>query len=196
MRIRHFLIPITFLIAMLSSIDISAHTISQDLEQTYIKSYFPLFFVAKMLPFIGLGILAFNTNVEGKVLQIRWQFFVAMFFGLILGYYMHNDFTTSMVNKVGLIFIGGLLIFTKNTINGVVKGAFFIFGLTLGFEYGKSFLHSESLLWFYILTLVTGGIIYIFLNNIRIIGNPMLQIPLNIFSLFLIISGIILVLLT
>jgi hypothetical protein len=100
-----------------------------------------------------------------------------------------------MANKLGLIFIGGLLIFTKNTMHGVVKGAFFIFGLTLGFEYGRSFLHTESLLWFYILTLGAGSLIFILLNNYRIIGNPKLQAPLNVFSLFLIVSGIVLVLL-
>jgi hypothetical protein len=101
-----------------------------------------------------------------------------------------------MMNRVGLIFIGVLLIFTKNTEHKLIERAFYIFGLTIGFEYGRSFLHTESLLWFYILTLALGSISFIILNNFRIIGNPRLQIPLNIFSLFLIISGLLLVLLS
>lgn len=193
---RHFLIPVFILISFLSSTGLFAHTISQELEQTYINAYLPIFIVAKILPFIGLGILAFNTNVEGSILQIRWQFFVALFLGLGLGYQIHSDFTTSMMNKVGLILIGVLLIFIKNTEHKLIERAFYIFGLAIGFEYGRSFLHTESLLWFYILTLALGSVSFIILNNFRIIGNPRLQIPLNIFSLFLILSGLLLVLLS
>ena len=172
-----------------------AHTISQDLEQTYINSYIPLLFLAKMLPFIGLGILAFNSSAKGKIIQIRWQFFAAMFLGVVLGYNLHLDITTTMINKVGLVLIGALLIFTKNTNNRFVERAFFVFGATLGFEYGSHFLHTQDLLWYYVLSLGIGSLAFIFLNNFRVIGNPKLQLPLNVFSLFLIVSGIVLVLL-
>ncbi len=196
MNNKYFLTPSLFLIFFLSSNCVFAHTISHDIEQAYIKAYLPLFFLAKILPFIGLGILAFNANFSGRSLQIRWQFFAALFLGLVLGYQIHNDFTTSMLNKVGLIFIGVLLIFTKNTAHNLIKSTFYILGLTLGFEYGRSFLHTESFLWFYLLTLGLGSLSFIVLNNLRIIGNPKLQIPLNIFSLFLILSGLVLILVT
>lgn len=195
MRISYFFIVGVLFLSILISSSSFAHTISRDLEQTYINSYFPLFFLAKLLPFIGLGVLAFNPNDEDNVFQFRWQFFAAMFPGLVLGYYLHNDFTTSMVNKVGLIFIGILLLFTKNTNNRAVVIVFFIFGITLGFEYGRHFLHTRDFMWYYAISLVVGSLTFILLNNFRIIGNPKLQAPLNVFSLFLIISGIVLVLL-
>lgn len=196
MRNTYILIPIIFIISILFYTDLAAHTISHDLEQTYSKAYFQLFFISKLLPFIGLGILAFNTSVKGKVFQIRWPFFITLGLGLIIGCHNHYDFSTSMLNKLGLIFIGGLLMFTKNTINDLSKRGFFIFGISLGYEYGGNFMHTESLMWFYILTLSAGSIIFMVLNNIRIIGNPTLQVPLNIFSLFLILAGIALILLT
>ena len=181
---------------MIFSIDVSAHTISRDLELTYSRAYLLLFVLARLLPFIGLGILAFKTNTKGKTFQIRWQFFVCLLLGLIIGYHLHHGFSLSILNQVGLIFIGVLLIFTKSTEHKLILGTFLLFGLSLGFEYGRSFLHTENFMWFYILTLGAGSIIFILLNNFRIIGNPKFQIPLNIFSLFLIVSGIVLVLLT
>lgn len=195
MRKTHILIPIILIISILFCTDLAAHTISHDLEQTYSKTYFQLFFISKLLPFIGLGILAFNPSVKGKGFQVRWLFFITLGLGLIVGYYNHSDFSLSMFNKVGLIFIGGLLIFTKNTNQDLSKRAFFIFGISLGFEYGGNFMHTESLMWFYILTLCVGISIFIVLNNVRIIGNPKLQIPLNIFGIFLIPAGIAMVLL-
>lgn len=195
MRKKHFLISFIYVIAWLLYSDLSAHTIPHDLEQAYGRTYLPLFFFVKLLPFLGLGILAFNTTAEGRVIQIRWQFFAAMILGLVLGYQLHNDMTTSMINKVGLVLIGILLIFTKNTNNRFIERSFFIFGATLGFEYGRHFLHTEDYMWYYVLSLITGNLFFILLNNFRIIGNIKLQIPLQIFSIFLIITGIILVLL-
>ena len=196
MRRRHFLIPFILLFAMLSFIEAYAHTISRDLEQTYSRAYLLLFVLARLLPFVGLGILAFKTNTKEKTFQIRWQFFVCLFLGLLLGYHLHNDFSFSILNQVGLIFIGILLIFTKSTEHKLILGTFLLFGLSLGFEYGRSFLHTENFMWFYILTLGAGSGIFALLNNFQIIGNPKFQIPLNIFGLFLIVSGIVLVLLS
>ena len=196
MRRRHFLIPTILLFAMLSFFDVSAHTISRDLEQTYSRAYLLLFILARLLPFVGLGILAFKTNTKGKTFQIRWQFFVCLLLGLIIGYHLHHGFSISILNQVGLIFIGVLLIFIKSTESKLIFGTFILFGSSLGFEYGRSFLHTENFMWFYILTLGAGSVIFTLLNNFRIIGNPKFQIPLNIFSLFLIVSGIVLVLLS
>lgn len=195
MRKSYFFIVGVLLQSILISTNSYAHTISRDLEQTYINSYFPLFFLARILPFLGLGILAFNTKIQKQVFQLRWLFFVFLLLGLIIGYHVHHNFTTLIANKAGLIVIGALLIFTKNTMHDFVKGAIFIFGLSLGFEYGRSFLHSQDFLWYYVLSLGIGSLTFILLNNFRIIGNPKLQIPLNILSLFLIVSGIVLVLL-
>jgi len=196
MKIRPFLILTILSLAMLSSIDVFAHTISRDLEQTYSRAYLFLFVLARLLPFIGLGILAYKTTAEGKAFQIRWSFYVCLFLGLVLGYYLHHDFSVSILNQVGLIFIGVLLILIKNTDHKLISGTFLLFGSSLGFEYGSNFLHTVNLMWFYFLTLGAGSIIFILLNNIRIIGNSKFQIPLNIFSLFLIVSGIVLVLIS
>ena len=194
MRKKYFLISFIFVIAWLLYSDLFAHTIPHDIEQAYSKTYLPLFFFAKLLPFLGLGILAFNTSAKGRVIQIRWQFFVALIPCLVLGYLLHSEMTTSMMNKVGLVLIGILLIFIKNTNNRFIERSFFIFGATLGFEYGRNFLHTENFMWYYVFSLGAGSLAFILLNNFRIIGNTKLQIPLQIFSIFLIISGIILVL--
>lgn len=196
MKKTHILIPIIITISMLFCADLAAHTIGHDLEQTYSKTYFQLFFISKLLPFIGLGILAFDPSVMRKSFQLRWLFFITLSLGLLVGYFFHSDFSLSMFNKVALIFIGGLLIFTKNTNQNLSKSACYIFGISLGFEYGGDFMHTESLMWFYILTLSVGILIFIVLNNVRIIGKPKLQVPLNILSIFLILAGIAMVLLT
>lgn len=196
MRKTYSLIPVIFIITTLFCTNLAAHTINHELEQTYSEAYFQLFFISKLLPFIGLGILAFNPLSKTSGLQIRWPFFIFLGLGLIIGYHNHYEFSVSMLNKVGLAFIGGLLIFTKNTNHNVTKRAFPIFGLTLGFEFGGSLMHTESLMWFYILTLGAGSIIFMVLNNFRIIGNPRLQIPVTFFGLILILAGIALILLT
>lgn len=193
---RPVLIPTFSMIVMLSSLDVFAHTINHDLEQTYSRAYLFLFILGRLLPFIGLGILAFKSNTIEKIFQIRWPFFICLLLGIILGYHLHHDFSVSIINQIGLIFIGILLIFTKNTQHNLISVTFFLFGSSLGFEYGSNFLHTENLMWLYIMTLGAGSIIFVLLNNVRIIGNNKFLILLNIFSLFLIISGIVLVLIS
>lgn len=196
MRKSHFSASCILVGALAICTDLYAHTIPHDLEQSYINTYLPLFFFAKLLPFIGLGILAFNTSLKGRSIQIRWQFFVALALGFALGYFTHTEFTTAAINKVGLVLIGILLIVAKNTSTRFIEIFIFAFGATLGFEYGRYFLHTEDFIWYYVLSLGAGGLVYILLNNFRIIGKTKLQMPLQIFGVFLILSGLLMVLLT
>jgi hypothetical protein len=196
MKRAHIYGIVFLLIALFTSIDLSAHTINKELEQTYSETYFLLFFISSLLPFIGLGILAFNPQKKGATFQFSWPFFIFLTLGLIIGFILHDNFSTVLLNKIGLVLIGGLIIFIKDTNYKWINIVLIIFGVSLGIEYGQYFLHTESLMWFYALTFASGILLFTGLNNIRIIGNSKLQIPLNILSLFLILSGIILILLT
>lgn len=194
MKLKFLLIRFLFIFAICTSAEISAHTITPSLERTYIDTYLPIFFLAKLIPFIALGMLAYSDDAKGNIL--RSNFFVVLAIGIFTGVLIHIDLPIFLLNGIGVILAGIFLIYTKKTESSLTKYFILLFGLVLGFGYGKNFLHADNLWWFYILTLSIGCVFFIFLKKINFIGNPRLQIIINIASILIILSGIAMVLLS
>ncbi len=193
---KRFFLLILFIFAICSPVYISAHTINQSLEKTYIDTYMPLFFLAKIIPFIALGMVAYSKNAKGNKLLSRWTFIIAILIGISFGVLIHIYFPITLLTGLGVILAGILLIYMKKSWKLFIKYFILVFGLVLGFDYGKNFLHAENLWWFYALTLSIGCIVFTMLKKINFIGNSQLQVIKNMASILIILSGIVMVLLS
>lgn len=191
---KHFLYFLFFVLTIPSNT--YAHTISQHLEELYGDTYLPFYIISKLLLFVGLGMLAFNNKKIKSPFQFRLLFFASIVPGMILGFLIEGGDFILMCNIISISLAGVLLLFNLNTSTHIFDGLFLFFGLTVGFEYGKYIRHTSDLLWFYIILLLCGLIVFLLLNNLRFIGNSRRNYLRHGVALFLIISGIIVVLLT
>lgn len=191
---KHFLYFLFFVLTIPSNT--YAHTISQHLEELYGDTYLPFYIISKLLLFVGLGMLAFNNKKIKSPFQFRLLFFASIVPGMILGFLIEGGDFILMCNIISISLAGVLLLFNLNTSTHIFDGLFLFFGLTVGFEYGKYISHTSDLLWFYIILLLCGLIVFLLLNNLRFIGNSRRNYLRHGVALFLIISGIIVVLLT
>ncbi len=183
------------LLALLVSAPTFAHTINQHMEQMYGIAYLPIFICARLLPFIGLGLLAHDSQ-KSNTFQVHWRFFAALFFGLALGLNWHGGHFISMINNVGIIAIGILLLFVNKSSNKHLLKSFLIFGITIGYENGLFIEHSDDFRWMYISILASGVCLFLILNNIHFIGNHKRKIFLNMAGVIFILLGVFLVLLS
>lgn len=194
MEKKHFLYFLFFVLTIPSNT--YGHTISQHLEELYDDTYLPFYIISKLLLFVGLGMLAFNNKKIKSPFQFRMLFFASIIPGMILGFLIEGGDFTLMYNTIGISLTGVLLLFNFNTSARIFDCLFLLFGLTVGFEYGKYISHTSDLVWFYIILLLCGGIIFLLLNNLRFIGNSKRNYLRHGVALLLIISGLIVVLLT
>lgn len=180
---------------LLVSVPAVAHTINQDMEQMYGTAYLPIFIYARLLPFVGLGLLSFDAQ-KNKSFQVHWPFFMPLIFGIALGFVWHGGHFISMFNNVGIIAIGLLLLFINSSANKYVLALFLGLGLTIGYENGLFIAHSGHFRWMYLSILGCGVCLFLILNNIHFVGNPRRKIILNIAGIIFLISGIFIVLLS
>ncbi len=183
-------------LALFLSLPIYAHTINQQIEELYGQTYLPLFILAKVLPFIGLGLIAYKTNEIKKWPQVRYPFLVALFIGITIGMAAEVGNTAMIVNTLSPIIIGILILFVKNTANKKFDVLFILMGISLGIEHGMMISHAHEIRWLFISLLALGFLLFITLNNIHLIGNPKRKIAVYTISLFMILFGIGMVLLT
>jgi len=195
MRKIHFLSLLLFIFICIPQF-LFAHTISQHLEELYGDTYLPFYIISKLLLFVGLGMLAFNIKKIKSPFQFRLLFFASIIPGMILGFHVEGGDFTLMYNNIGILLAGVLLLFNFDTSTRRFDNLFLLFGLTIGFEYGRYISHTGDLVWFYIILLSSGLIVFLLLNNLRFIGNSKRNYLRYGAALFLIIVGIIVVLLT
>ena len=191
MKKSYFLITLGFLLCSYETS--SAHTISEQLEALYGETYLPLFVIAKLLPYIGLGTLAYEPG--GKFLQSKWLFICGIAIGFLLGFYLETNHNILFLNKIGIVFIGILILFSGKINRKFISVLIAFFGLSLGYENGISIAHTHDFLWVYIAILTMGIVLYSVLTTIQFIGNPKRNVIRFAIGFFMILSGLFVVLL-
>lgn len=192
---HHLFKSLAIIHSMLISTSAVAHTINQDMEHMYGTAYMPFFICARLLPFVGLGLMA-HDPLKSKSFQINWRFFLALIFGTALGFVWHGGHSVSMLNNMGIIAISMLLLFINSASNKYLLGSFLLLGLTIGYENGLYISHSEHFRWMYISILGGGICLFLGLNNMYLVGNPIRKIWLNIAGIAFLVLGIFIVLLS
>lgn len=172
------------------------HTINQHLEELYGELYLPLFIIAELLPFIGLGTLAFNPASSRKQFQVKWPFLISLCSGLILGLIVREGDFTLIVNKIAILACGFLLLFAGESFSAKINFLFILLGITIGFENGLYIIQASEFMWLFISIFFSGILIFLFLNNIQLIGQPKRKMIQFAMALILILSGVVLILLT
>ena len=191
MKINYFLITLGFL---LCSYETSlAHTISEHLEALYGETYLPLFVIAKLLPYIGLGTLAYAPGE--KFLQSRWLFICGIAIGFLLGFNLVTNHYILFLNKIEIVFIGFLILFYTKANRKFIGVLGVFFGITLGYENGVSLAHTHDFKWVYIAIVTMGVVLYLVLSTIQFIGRPKRNVIRFAIGLFMILSGLFVVLL-
>lgn len=196
MKRIHFLIFIILILIVIFPQELFAHTINQHLEELYGETYLSFFIIAKLLPFLGLGFMAFNIKLKDNSLQFRWIFFIGIVAGIILGFLYNGSYTPYLFNKFLIIGAGIALFYIKDTSGKIFNGIFLISGISLGLEDGIYMAHAHDYRWLYGLILVACLIPFLILNNIQFVGNPKRQWFLNASGIILIVCGLIVMLLT
>ena len=87
-----------------------AHTISQHLEELYGETYLPLFIIAKILPFIGLGMLSSYQGLGILPFKNYWLMIMGISLGFVLSQITHEFHFLLFANNVGIVVIGLLLL--------------------------------------------------------------------------------------
>ena len=191
MKKSYFLITLGFLFCSYGTS--LAHTISEQLEALYGETYLPLFVIAKVLPFIGLGTLVYAPG--DKFLQSRWLFICGIAIGFLLGFYLETNHNILFLNKIGIVFIGILILFPGKINHKFISVLSAFFGLGLGYENGISIAHTHDFLWVYIAILTIGIVLYSVLTTIEFIGNSKRNVIRFAIGFFMILSGLFVVLL-
>ena len=191
MKKNYFLITFGFLFC---SYETSlAHTISEHLEALYGETYLPLFVIANLLPYIGLGTLAYVPGE--KFLQSRWLFICGIAIGFLLGFYLDTNHYILFLNKIEIVFIGFLILFYTKANRKFISVLGVCFGITLGYENGISLAHTHDFKWVYIAIVTMGIVLYLILSTIQFIGRPKRNVIRFAIGLFMILSGLFVVLL-
>ncbi len=160
---RWRLLSIVFIYLLIPQ-NIFAHTIGQHLEELYEKAYLPLFVLVRLLPFIGLGVLAGSHRLKNYPIKYSWLFLFSIVTGLIFGTFVDGGNIIPMINKVGIIFIGFLITLNKNVAAHGLISILILFGLTLGFEYGMYMAKTHEFREFYIILLMAGILLFAVMN--------------------------------
>jgi len=197
MRIsRLFLITQVYIIIIVTPRFLYAHTISQHLEELYGESYLPLFIIAKILPFIGLGMLSSNKGNSFLSLKNYWMFIVGICLGVLLSQWSHELNYFFIANNLGIVIIG-LLLLVMNLRHKIFIQLFVLLaGCTLGYEYNLNIVHADEFRWLFISLFLAGIAIFLILNQIQFYkqgANSIIRIAAG---FLMVIAGLIVVLLT
>jgi hydrogenase/urease accessory protein HupE len=187
MRKYQLLISVLAL-SIIGNTNIYAHTINQHLEELYGETYLPLFVLARLLPFIGLGMLAFNTNT--KRFKIKWYFIIVLAVGVFLGFFIEVDGFIYWFNNLSVIASGIILLTVTKSEKKWLYGLLVIFGITLGFEHGIYIAHTQAFRWLYLMILASDLMVFLLLSSIQFIGHPRRKMIVYFTGIFLILFGI------
>lgn len=173
-----------------------AHTISQHLAELYGQTYLPVYIVAKILPFIGLGMLAFNQGKSSIPFKNHWILFMGISLGAILSFLNETLDFIFMTNNVGIVISGLLLIIITTPNKQIIQLILVVAGVTLGYEYGINISHSMEFKWLFSSILAAGLTLFMVLSRIqffRVGVRSMIRISAG---LLLVIAGLIVILMS
>ena len=185
---RFFVNVFLFFSVIVFSIPVYAHTINQHLEELYGETYLPLFALARLLPFIGLGMLTFNANA--KPFKIKWYFIISLAVGVFLGFFIEVDRSIFWFNSLSVIASGIVLLTVTKSEKNWLYGLLVIFGITLGFEHGVYIAHAQEFRWLYLTILASGLMVFLLLSSIQFIGHQRRKLIVYFTGIFLILFGI------
>ena len=194
MRKMYFL-SFLLLLAILPQFS-SAHTISQHIEELYGKVYLPLFIIAKLLPFIALGMLSYNQGQSRISVKNHWVLFAGIFLGMLFSF-IQQDFTIFFIgNSFGIILLGIISLLTQTPNREFIQLIIFVAGISLGYEHGQNIARAEEFRWLFISLLLGGIITFVLLYQIQFFQKGIKSTIRIMMGFILIIAGLIVILLT
>jgi hypothetical protein len=173
-----------------------AHTISQHLQELYGQAYMPLFILARLFPFIGLGLLAPKAEPEKSRATGYWPLFASLGAGLILGFFLSVPDFVIIINKSSILFIGFVLFFPSQRFRIFKQIMMATIALTIGIEYGLSISQASEFGWLHILLLITGLLLFHLTNMLKLNARNHRSTYKIVAACSLILAGLIVVLLT
>jgi len=173
-----------------------AHTISQHLEELYGETYLPLFIIAKLLPFIGLGMLSYDQGSSKIPWKNQRMLLIGILPGIILSYFTEDLQFLLIMNKVEILLFGFLLLIINRPKKFSIQMIILIAGISLGYEYGINTAHAREFKWLFISLLLIGVSIFLVLNRFQFFRNGVMNLIRISSGILLVVAGLIVILLT
>lgn len=173
-----------------------AHTISQHLQELYGETYLPLFIIAKLLPFIGLGMLSYKSGKSLIPFPNFWMLLTGIFLGIILAFIHENLSFFFIANNFQVILLGFLLLIISKPNRLTIQLLLIIAGVSLGYEYNLNIAHAKEFKWLFVGLLITGLSIFILLSRVHFFEKGTKSIVRISTGFILVIAGLIVILLT
>jgi hypothetical protein len=194
MRLKYNLLLVTSCF-VLPVHGIYAHIISSDIGHSYGTIYTVLYFIARIIPFIGLGILAQYPARKIGFSKLLWEFFAMLGAGIVLGYHFHDYFSTAYLNYFLTVVIGFLIIFYSAKHTTAIRSLIILSCLPLGFEFGLHFGHVDAWLNYMIAICLTSIAAYMGFSQLFMKLDVRYRWVQQTMGMFLIIAGSLLILL-
>ena len=173
-----------------------AHTISQHLGDLYGQTYLPVFIIAKILPFIGLGMLAYDQGKSRIPIKNHWMVFIGVSTGGLLSLIQENLDFIFIMNNVGIVIFGLLLIFITTPNKQSIQLVLLLAGVTLGYEYGLNISHSIEFKWLFSSILAVGLVLFIVLSRVQFFKVGVRSVMRISVGVLLVIAGLIVILMS
>ena len=159
-------------------------------------SYLPLFILSKVIPFVGLGLIAGEANFRRSFLSIDIIFILTLFLGFLLAFATSELSIFLFINNFLILVLGSMMLSIER-LNGWLKMTILILaGFSLGYEYALDIFKFDEFRWMFSALLGTGLISYLILTRMRIFSNSSWKALRFILGVFFVGMGIIVVLLT
>ena len=155
-----------FLIASVIPHITKAHTINQHLEELYGQAYLPFFIIAKLLPFLGMGILCYHRDTSYR-LRHNWWLLLGLGAGGLLSIFHESLMFFFIANNFGIIILGFLLLMLSRSNQSFVAFLFLCYGISLGYEYSLNISHAREFTWLFIGLLTIGYLVYLLLSRVH-----------------------------
>jgi len=195
MKSGHYLLLVISILLVFSSSSLYAHTISSSLGHSYSSIYVIIYFASRVLPFIGLGILANYPSRQIGYSRMLWEFFTMLGTGIILGYLFHDYLSTAYFNYFLTVGIGVLMIFYAGKFPLAIRSFIILSCLPLGFDFGMHFNHSDAWLGYMIAILIVAMAAFMGLSKLFMkLNNHYLWVQQTLGGL-LVMAGVLLILL-
>jgi len=196
MRKTHFLFSCILLTVIIIPQITFAHTISQHLKELYDETYLPVFIIAKLLPFIGLGMLSFSSGKSLIPLSNHWMLLTGIFLGIILAFIRENLSLFFIANNFEIILLGLLLLIISKPNRLTIQLLLIIAGISLGYEYNLNISHAKEIGWLFVGLLIAGLSIFILLSRVHFFEKGTKNTVRISIGFILVIAGLIVILLT
>jgi len=195
MKSKYFLLFIILILQTLPFHSVYGHTIGSSLGHSYGTVYTILYFIGRIIPFIGLGILAKYPARQIGYSAILWQFIATLGTGIVLGYHFHDYLSTAYFNYFLTAGIGFLMLFYTGKYPFAIRSIILLCCLPLGFDFGLHFNHADAWLGYMISICVTAIVAFLLLTKIFIKFNNRLQWVQQMIGILLVIAAILSILL-